>query len=90
MGIMPTVISVDPPSIASAVATFGKITIEGFGFDSASKATFGGVPAFWTTFVDNRHVECAPPLGLSGTVDVQVTNKRGEISAKNVAATFDY
>jgi hypothetical protein len=81
---------VSPDSLLGTVATFGKVTVQGWGFDSASKVNYGGVPALLTTFVDQSILESVPPLGLFGIVDVTVTNRWGESSLPVGESRFAY
>jgi IPT/TIG domain len=74
----------DTPIVTSINPTNGvaadPVSIAGQGFtgvDLTTGVTFGGVNADMITVVDDNNITCQAPAGLTGVVDVVVTNPQG-------------
>lgn len=90
VALAPTVTSVVPNTLAGTALTFGRVVIDGWGFDPSSQIAFGDSPVVWSTWVSASRMETTPPLGHFGTVDVRVSNKWGEWSSPGSDAKFLY
>lgn len=91
VAVAPGITSISPDTAAGALASFGQVTITGWGFEVSSPVTFGGTPTLTTRFDSTQQlVVTPPPLLLSGTVDVLVQNSFGEASEPGPAARFTF
>jgi hypothetical protein len=90
VAVFPQVTTVTPDSAAGLLATFGQVTIDGAGFDTASQVTFDGSPALALSFVSADRIVATPPLAAPGPVDVHVSNRFGEVSAVSAGSRFTF
>jgi outer membrane protein OmpA-like peptidoglycan-associated protein len=75
-GPAPTITSVSPASLTAG--TTSNITITGTGFRTGLSVTFGGIACSSPTRESSTRVSCMLPSGVSGVVDVVVTNSDGQ------------
>ncbi len=90
LAITPGIRGIYPNTLAGTIETFGKVTIDGWGFDQHSWVAFGGQPAIISTYLSPNRLETIAPLGFLGTVDVVVTNKWGDTSPTGLESKFTY
>ncbi len=68
----PVVSSIVPNSGPETISS--TVTINGDYFASTPTVTFGGTPAASVTFIDSTELTVQTPTGVTGTVDIIVTN----------------
>ncbi len=83
---MPQVGSIQPNSGPTAGGT--PVIINGAGFLPGASVTFGGVAATNVNVINDTMITCTTPAGVSGPVDVVVTNPDGQADTAAAAFTF--
>ena len=64
------------------------VSLDGYGFDPASRVTFGGIDAREVTVIGPNRIQCRPPAGLSaGSYDVvvEIPDDPTRVSAEQVS-----
>lgn len=84
----PVVLSVSPPS--GATAGGDTIDITGTGFSGLLGVKFGAVPAASYTFFDDSHIQAVTPQHAAGTVRVIVTTTNGSSGGIQAPDTFTF
>jgi hypothetical protein len=86
--VTPIISSITPDS--AIITALGTVLIDGVGFDPPAQVFFGGVPTAITQQTSTRLEVFPPPMLVSTTVDVRVTNKWGDSSEPDPLAVFKY
>jgi len=66
------------------------VNIFGTGFTPDSKVTFGGVPAFHTTYFSSTHLQAQPKGHSPGIVEVVVETAAGSSTTAGLANDYTY
>ncbi|MCQ6563987.1 IPT/TIG domain-containing protein [Paenibacillus mendelii] len=90
IAVAPEISVLVPDNALAAVGTFGRVTIEGWGFSPSPQVEFGGLPAIIVSAAPRRVEVIVPASLFSGVVDVIVTNAFGESSLTNSYSKFSY
>lgn len=88
IAVGPIITSITPNS--AVITSISPVVIEGFGFDSPTIVTFGGVPAAVLQETPTRLEVLPPPMLVSTVVDVRIENKWGDISENGPTSKFEY
>lgn len=90
VAVAPAISAVVPDNALAAVGTFGRVTIEGWGFSPSPQVVFGGLAAIIVSATPRRVEVIVPAALFAGVVDVIVTNAFGESSLPNSHSKFSY
>lgn len=88
IAVGPVITSITPNS--AVITSISPVVIEGYGFDSPTIVTFGGVAAAVLQETPTRLEVIPPPMLVSTVVDVRIENKWGDISENGPTSKFEY